>query len=85
MVTAVRAHDRDDVSDDVDGHVEAEVAHPSNHQIATVSIGVGQGQTGAAPLASAPGDRTDLGEILQTSEETAPIDVDTHGRRLEVA
>ncbi|MEZ5168393.1 MAG: helix-turn-helix domain-containing protein [Acidimicrobiales bacterium] len=55
-----------DVADPVDRHLEAEVAHPGDHEIAAGPVVVGEGQ---ASTSGRPVDRADLGQRGEASEE----------------
>ncbi len=94
----VRAHDHrravlgtgtdaDDVADAVNGHAQAEFAHPAGHQVAAPPVLVGQRQA-ADPAAL---ERADLAECLQAADQ--PVEVDSevasftlgHGGTLQAA
>lgn len=69
----VRAEHADHVADAVDGHVQAEIAHPGDDELAPDPVFVGECQTGASLGAR---DGTDRGELGEASLETGSADVD---------
>ena len=60
----------DHVADLVDRDVEAEVAHPRDHQVATVLVGVGQRES----VVAASLDRADLGERSEAAQQPSAVD-----------
>ena len=73
-----------DVADGVDRHVEPEVAHPADDEVAAVPVGVGQGEAGAALLAVGTLDRTDLAELDEPRPQPVAVDAEVlppHRRR----
>ena len=64
----------DDVANRIDSHVETEVAHPGEHEIAAGFVVVGQRETGATRLAVGTADRSDLAEISDPTEQTIAVD-----------
>ena len=54
--------------------VEAEVAHPTGHEVAALAVGVGEGQAGTAELAVRAGDRADLAEGDDAAPQPLAVD-----------
>ena len=70
----------DDVADRVDRHVEAEVAHPGDDEVAARAVGVGERQAGAAALAVRAVHRADLAERLEALPQPADVDAELRPR-----
>ena len=60
----------DDVADLVDAYLETEVAHPRDHEIATLLVRVRQRE----PVAPAAFDRTDLGQGGDATKKPRAVD-----------
>ena len=69
-VLASGAH-ADDVADRVDGHLEAELAHPLHEQVAPGVVLVAQRE----PAIAAAGQRPDAVEGLEPAEQAVAVDV----------
>jgi hypothetical protein len=63
-----------DVADGVERHVEAEVAHPGDHEIASGAVLVGEREPGIAPFAVRAVDPADLAEFVETAEQATDVD-----------
>jgi len=67
-----RAHvpESDHIAHGVDRHLQTEVLHPRDDEVAPVTIGVGQGE----PAGSTAFDRANLGQLIEARHESGRVD-----------
>jgi hypothetical protein len=63
-----------DVADGIDRNLHAEIAHPRDHEIATLAIDVSQRQPGTAALTIWPVNGADLTQRFESLPQTLAID-----------